>query len=157
MPHADFPFLDCQLYRGGQLQQTQIIRNRRSLFTYPFAQRILCQVALVNQTLVRNRNLDSIQILPLDIFNQCQFKHGFFFHLTDISGNSFQPCHLRCPEPAFPGNNLVLPVFHFSHGDGLHDTDSLDRRSQLLQSLLIENGSRLVRIRANITQFQFFL
>ncbi len=56
MPHADFPFLIANC-TGGQLQQTQIIGNRRSLLPTR-SLNASCVIALfVNQTLVRNRNL----------------------------------------------------------------------------------------------------
>ena len=55
---------------------------------------------------------------------------------------------------AHDGRQHILGLMH---GDRLHYAYRLDGSRQLLQCLLVKHGTRLMRVRADITQSQFFL
>ncbi len=155
MSHGNLLVPDSQLYLGWQFQQTQIIGNRRSLLSDPFAQGILRQIAFIQQPLITDGHLNGIQVFPLDVLDQGQLQQAFVLRLTDIGRYGLQSGELRSPEASLSGNNLIFSAVCRPHGDRLNNTYRPDGSGQFIQSLFVEFRPRLVRIGIDVSQFQF--
>ena len=117
----------------------------------------------------------------MQVFQQSVTQHIVVGSGFDNRRNRFQTCDLRCAPTTFTHNELVhaihAPVEHivrlgiFSgvllasslnlrertlpYDNRLQHADFFDGISKLTKIILIENGTRLMQVRSNITQSQF--
>ena len=102
--------------------------------------------------LVGKCNFYGIEVLALDVLDECHLHHILIVCRTDIGGNGLQACHLRSTPAALASYNLIGAVVYLSQGDRLNDTDFTNTISQLLQRLGVKLTTRLVGIRMNLRE-----
>ncbi len=80
--HRDEALLERQLHLVGQLEQTQVVdTDERFLPTFS-GKGVLREVALVDQALHAERDLDGVEVLTLDVLHE---RHGVEVLVVDLA------------------------------------------------------------------------
>jgi len=74
MSRGNLPVADAVLNLQRQFEKTEKIADGRAVFSDFLRYLILCQTAFRRQAFQRKRNLDSIEILPLNVFDKGKLK-----------------------------------------------------------------------------------
>jgi hypothetical protein len=110
---------------------------------------VLRKTELVNETLIRKRLIDGIQIFPLEIFHEGELEHLLFGasrHITHDNGHFKQPCALRrAPSPLASNDSVCTPGS--THQNRLNDAVRADRSRQLFELAIVDEDPRLVIVR----------
>ncbi len=121
MAHAYLPVPYRLLYVRRQLQQAQVVGHRAALLLHAVRHLFLCQAAFVHQLAVAQRYFYSIQVLALQVLQQCHFQHTLPVRRAHISRYISQPGQLRCPQPALTRYQLVAVHPYLHHRYRLYD------------------------------------
>jgi hypothetical protein len=94
----------------GKLQKAKGVGDGRSILTNPFAQVVLTDMKLFDQMLEGLRFLDRVEVLPLQVFDERDFKSLSPFRLFHQYRN-FSESGLLSGSPAtFPYNQFITLV-----------------------------------------------
>ena len=157
MTAGDFAFADHRPHLGRQSQQTQCVRHCRTGLDHALGNLLLRQSELLHQTLITFGFFDRVQVLPLQIFDQCQLHDLVFLSLKHHRRNVFQTCLTCCTPAALTCNDLVVAVLlALAHRDWCDDTVQANALCQLVQRYLIKDLPRLIGIRLDFCQRQVF-
>ena len=143
MSHRDPVVAQCGPDLRRQFEQADEIGDRRAVLPNPFAELFLGEAALFDQSLVADRHINRVKVLPLDVFDQGHFQHTLIIRYADVGRDGFQSRQLGCTETPFTGDDLVLIVAEFADRDRLDDALFLDRLGKLFQFLRLELGPGL--------------
>ena len=139
------------------------------------------QPELFDHLLVGSRLFQRIQGHTVQVFQQCIAEHIIIRSGFDDGGNRLQPSQLRSTPTAFTHNELIRAVqmtgkriragFRLvvlggfgrsnpacrtlAHDYRLQHTNFLNGSRQLIQLILVEDGTRLMCIGPDIRQFEF--
>ena len=137
---------DCRFHRRRartcQKNRPRILRRPREL---------------LHQALITFGFFDRVQVLPLQIFDQCQLHDLVFLSLKHHRRNVFQTCLTCCTPAALTCNDLVVAVLlALAHRDWCDDAVQANALCQLVQRCLIKDLPRLIGIRLDFCQRQVF-
>lgn len=141
--HRNQPLLEGQLHLVGQFQEAHVVRDGRTFLADLFGERVLREVALLDQTLHAQRDFDCVEVLPLDILHEGHGVQVFVVHLADIGRKALQVGALRRPPAAFAADDDIFAVARFLDRNGLDDAQLADRVGQLVEGLFVELRTRL--------------
>src|SRR5690606_9157393 len=141
--HRDKSVADSRLDYRIEFQESQVIGDSRTFFTYALAHLFLRKLDFLHQTLIRQCNFNRIQVMTLYVLHERHGKRFMIVRNPDESGNGFEPGHLRSAQTPFSGDELIFIEIRFSDGDRLDDTQLADRSSEFLKRFLVEIASRL--------------
>ena len=110
MSYRDPVLLKPSLHLILKLQQPDRVRHRRAALANPLGDVLLFHRKIRRESVVRLRLLDWVQILALQVLNQCQFEHVPVGRLPHDDGHRCQSDPLRGAPAPFSGDNLVLFV-----------------------------------------------
>ena len=154
---GDFAFADHRPHLVRQSQQTQCVRYRRTGLDHALGHLLLRQSELLHQTLITFGFFDRVQVLPLQIFDQCQLHDLVFLSLKHHRRNVFQTCLTCCTPAALTCNDLVVAVLlALAHRNWCDDAVQANALCQLVQRYLIKDLPRLIGIRLDFCQRQVF-
>ena len=134
-----------------QRQQAQQIRHRRAGLRQPLCHGLLGVAALLHQALNAHGGFDGVEVLALDVLDQCDLHLGHHIHLADDAGHSVQTGLPGRAPAAFAGNDAISATLHRRHQDGLQNALLLNGLGQLGNGLIRENMAGLIRIGVDIT------
>ena len=100
-------------------------------------------MALVDQALHAQGDLDGVEILALDVLHECHGMEVLVVDLADVCREALQVGALRGPPAAFAADDDVFPVGGLPDRDGLYDPELADRVGQFVEGLLVELRARL--------------
>ena len=126
----------------GQLQQSHVVRDRRSIFADRLRDLLLRQMELFGELVIRVRFLDRIQILPLNVLDESDGKDSVLGNLADHDRNLEQTCALRCAPAALAGDDLVA-VARPAYDDQLNHAVRANRPREILQPIVVHRGAGL--------------
>ncbi len=93
--------------------------------------------------------LDGIQILALDVLNECHLRELRIRRCAKDDRDGGEPCEACCTQAALARDELVFPAADVAHGEGLEDAMPRDGLAQFLERCLIELTARLKAVRPN--------
>ena len=102
------------------------------------------EVELANQAIDALRLLERIQVLALDVLDQCHGQRGRVVDWLDQHRYQVEPSKLRGTEAPFARDDLVLTGIDRPHEDRLHDALYFDRFGEFGQCLRIHLCARLI-------------
>src|SRR5262245_30601637 len=106
MAHAQSASLDIVLQHLREFEQAQGIRNRRAVLAYIACHVLLPQVKLGLQTLVSACLFQWVQVLALQVLQQCQSQDFLVTCWFDERGDGLKAGHLRRTPAALSGDEL---------------------------------------------------
>src|SRR5262249_29661744 len=65
---------DARAHARGEAQQAQAIRDGRAVLAEAIGERLLRVAVLLHETLERLRELDGVEILALDVLDECELE-----------------------------------------------------------------------------------
>ena len=131
---------------GTQSQKTKGIGHSRTGFAYLLGGILLGQAVFLHQGLVTQGFFHGVQVLALEIFNQCQLHGLFIIGFDDHSRNLPQVCQSCGTPAAFTGDDLVITAGGFPDGQGLDHTVDPDGFRQGGQFLFVKVLTGLVGV-----------
>ena len=78
--------------RGGGIEQTNCVCNRRTIFAHTLGDRLMRHLEFLGQILVGFGFFDSVQVSALDVFDQREFEQLLIGRVAYDHRNSFQSC-----------------------------------------------------------------
>ena len=84
-----------------------MIGNGTAIFSQSAGKFSLGNTELTDEGTIRHRTIQRIQVLPLDIFDQCHLRLGIRVHLADNNGDGFQAGKFGRAPAAFAGYQFV--------------------------------------------------
>ncbi len=115
-------------------------------FVDELAQCILGMAELVNQPLIGLGFLDRVQVLALNVFEDCHLERFSVVELSNDNRNFVQACPLRRAPAALSGHDLVAMSVR-AHDDRLDESARTDRGGKLVERCFVEVAPRLMRVR----------
>ena len=85
MAHVYLLVFQSHLYLGGELQQTHIVSDGSAALADALRNLGLRHARCLGQVLIGQGNLNGIQVIALDILNQCHLHHVLVLDGTDVS------------------------------------------------------------------------
>src|SRR6185437_8779291 len=149
MAHRETPLREKELDVHWKFQQPEKIGHRRAVLAGAPPDLLMVQVQLANQAIESLGGFDRIQILALNVFNKRDLEEAVVGEILQNSRNDFQTGGFRRAKPPLTGNQLVARSFP-ANDKWLNDAIGAYRGSKLFDSIRIENGSGLQRIRINL-------
>ena len=102
---------------------------------------------LVEQLLVGGRLFEGVQVGAVDVLEQGIAEHRVVAGVAHDGRDGVLADGLGGAPAAFTHDQLVRAVAEVAHHDGLEEADLADRELQLLERLLVEDLTRLLRVR----------
>src|SRR6185436_458430 len=94
---------------------------------------------IVDEALVRNRNLDRVEMLALEVFDEGELKHVLVgFDFDDIRRYCGESQLRRGADSPLTGYEFVHSASGPPHGDRLDNALLFYRRLKLVERLLVE-------------------
>ena len=87
--------------------------------------------------------LDWIEILALEVLDECHLCHFRVVRRAENRRNGREPCHLGGTQTPLARDELVLARADVANGNGLEDAVLRNGLAQLLQCRLVELAARL--------------
>ena len=144
--HVDFFLLECHLYLCRQLEQSEIVGDGCSAFSYSFRNFFLGHAFILQEMLICQCNLYGVEVLALDVLYERHFHHVFIADGADVSRDGCKSCQLGCSPAALTCNNLEVVFCNLAQCDRLNDAYCLDALCQFAQSLFVKFASWLVGV-----------
>ena len=146
MPHINLLLCQAQLDLGREPEETKIITDRRARLTYSLGKIFLLHIGVLEQTMVGKGYLNGVEILTLDILDECHFHNLLIVCRLDVGGDSRQTCPFASSPTPLPGYNQIGTILELLKRNRLHQPDGLNRESKLRQTLFVEGSPRLIRV-----------
>ena len=146
VPHGKQILGQPRLHLLVQIEQPHGICDRRPAPAHFLRDVFLPHSEFTREPGIRLRFLDRIEIRALQIFDQRKLEH---LQVGGDAGNHRhfrEPCFLRRPPAAFPGDQFV-PAAHLPNDQRLDDSMLANRFDQFVQGLAREIFPRLQRTR----------
>lgn len=149
MSRAQAPFFNKLANRLIETQQTQSVADRYAVFTCALRCFFLCQMKFLDQPVERGGLLDGIQILALQIFDECDLDGFLIRDVMHDRRDAVQAGKLRCAPTAFAGKEFVTLRPFPAHDDGLNDASLANGIRELIERFRRKSGARLVGARVH--------
>ena len=133
------PGLDLRL----EFEQAQQVGHGGTGFSDGLGDLLVGQSKLLEQAMQGAGFLERIQVVTLDVLDECHGHGCLVIDIADNGWNLVQAGELCCPPAALAGDDFV-GIADWTHDDRLHHALRRDRVSELLQLLLVEMSARLV-------------
>ena len=130
----------------AQAQQTQGVRHSGTGLAYPSGRFLLGQAIFFHKDLITQRFFHRVQVLPLQILNQCQLHGGSVIGIHNHSRHFFQTSQTGCPPTALTCNDLIVAVFQGTDSQRLYNAVGGNGFRQGLQLLRVKILPRLPRV-----------
>ena len=153
MSHAELAGHHKILHAIRQVEQPDEIGNVAARLAYNPRKCILAVLKLVDQTTIGLRFLDWIQILPLNIFNQSDFKRLCLVEFADQRRYLMKLSFLCCTPATLTSDNLIAPTPGRTDNDGLNNTTGPNAIREFRQGFLIEMATWLIGMRRDERYF----
>ena len=137
---------DCLPDLFRELQQTQLVCNRRLVFTQFLCNCLLSVSNHLHQLLDCHCFLKIVKVTSLDVFNQCQCAASFFIHTGQNRWNFLHAQFSAGKQSSFSCNQLIVSILHRKHCDWLKQTVLCNAGCQLVNFLIIKHFSWLIWI-----------
>jgi hypothetical protein len=131
-----------------QRQESQRVGNRRAILADALGDALVRVLQVLDQRLIAERFIDGIEILALQVLDQCGFEHLLVGQIAHHDGNMREAGALRSEEPTLAGDQFVM-IANLPHQKGLQDALRADGSLELGQGALVDVVPRLPRIGAN--------
>ena len=155
MAGGDFPLAHLLLHAVRQGEQPHGVGHGAAAFAKALGGHLLGQAVFFNELAAALCHLDGVQILPLQIFNECQRGGLFVGDFLDDDRHLVQTRHAAGPPAALTRDDDVpRPRLFGPHRDGLQQAVLLDAGAQLSQCLLVKGLAGLFRIRLDVPDGQ---
>ena len=142
----------CQLARFQhffdglrQSQQTHCVGDVTAAFADGLRQFFLRIGKLLHQAAIALGFLQSVQVLPLQVFDKSDFHRFFVGKILNQNGNFAQACLLRRAPTPFTADDFVFSRFAHAHDKRLNYSFCFDGFDQIAQSVRIKRVARLKR------------
>ena len=154
---CQFPFGKHIFHFVWKVHETQRIGYMRTALAHAFGELFLRQLVRFHDCLIGRGFFHRIQVLTLEVFDQCGFRHHLVVILRNDCRDDREPCHLCRAETSFAGDQLILEFavrIFVADRDRLDQTLFLDGISKTLQSFIVEITARLPGIRMDFSKFE---
>ncbi len=146
MAFGDLAARDGGLHRRIEVEETQGVRHGRPRSPDPGRDGLVAVAELVDELSVRQRGLDRVEILSLEVLDERELELLVVGELSDDRGDPVQAGRDGRPESALTGDQLIA-VEHLRHEDRLHDAVLGDARRERGERRLVHVVTRLIRVR----------
>ena len=119
--------LNVVLYFGGKLEKAYGVGYRRPFLAYPVGKHILGEAALVDESLIAQRKLNRVEILPLDILHDSHLEHALVICLPNVGGDDGHSGHAAGFITPFSADNLELAIRDAPYADRLDKAQGANR------------------------------
>ena len=150
--HIYFLLLQRHLHLCRQFQQSQKVRHRRAALADALRHFVLRHAVAFEQMLEGERDFNVVEVLALNVLDECHFHHVFVGDGSDVGRNRHQLGELRGSPTAFSGDDLIASVGHLAQRNRLDDADLSDALGEFLQGRFVELATRLVRVRVDLVE-----
>ena len=133
---------------GRELEQAQGVRHDSAALSDFDGDIFLTELKGAHQFGVALCFFEWVEVLALEILDECQFQHGAVVSFAEDDGDFLQTSEMRGPPTTFTGDQLEA-VAAFADDEGLDDALFLDGIGQFLKSDRSEFFARLERAGAN--------
>ena len=152
VPFGQVAVPEVLLHAWGQLQQTQGIRDGVPATANTLADGLVGHAEVGGQLAVGAGGFKGVQVGPLDVLDQREFKPLLRCGDPDRHGNAQQADHPAGLPPSFPGDQLVAGqpptcIWHRAHQEWLQDAVHPDRVRKVGHCNFVEDLARLARVR----------
>ena len=142
--------LDHREHVVGELEEPQLVRDRRLRASDPLGDLAEGQLELVQQHRVGARLLDRGEILAGDVLDEADQERVAVVGLADHGRQRGEPGLAgRAPAP-LAGDQLVAALEPGPEHDRLHDALVADRVGEPVRRLVVEAPPRLARVRVDL-------
>ena len=155
MSHVDFLVPKRHLNAGREFQEAKVVGDGGTVLAHFFAELVLGEVVSFDKVLIGEGHFYRVEVLALDVLDECHFQHVFVVNRSDVGWNGDEADSLACPPTPFTSDDGVGSVAHVTKCDGLHEADLADGVGKFLQRVVVELSSRLVGIRLNVVHPDF--
>ena len=136
--------LDVFLELARQLEQAQVVRDRRAIEAHAPADLVLGPAA-VDQRPEGVRELDRVQVAALHVLDQRELEAVAIVDVGDHGGDRGETGRAR-GAPASLADEQLVAVADAAHHDGLQHTVLFDRIREARERALVEAPARLLGI-----------
>src|SRR5688500_9174128 len=155
MTFAQVAGFDLVHHADRQLEQAERVRDRRAVLADQLTDRVDRVLVLVDQTLVRARRLERVEILADEVLDQRSLEGFDLRQLAHEHRHFVQTRALRCAPAPLAGDDLEAlgprgPGRSLADQDRLEHAELAQRGGQLIEPLLFEARARLVAARLEI-------
>jgi hypothetical protein len=144
LAHREIAALDHLAHRRRQLEQTQRIGHGGAVLADALGQVLLREAVLVEQSLVRLRFLDWIQVLALQVLDERQCEGLARGGVAHHHRNLLEPGTLGSPPAPLTRNDRVATSIALPDQKRLQKTIPPDRLDELHERRFVEVASRLI-------------
>jgi hypothetical protein len=135
------------LHRGRQVEQADRVGDLRAAAPDALGQLLVRGPELLEQLLVGGRLFERVQVGAVDVLQQGVAQHRVVASFADDRGDRLAPDGLCRTPTAFAHDQFVSAVAGVAYDDGLEKADLLDGGLELLERFLVEDVTRLLRVR----------
>ena len=143
MPHGEHAGRHVCLHLGRQGKQANVVGNRGAILANGGRHLFLGHLIVINQTAIRLRFFDRVQVLTLQVLDQRELQQLVVRNIAHDDRNLEQTGLLRGTPPTLAGNDLKGVAVQAADDDRLNDTTALDRTGQRVQLGLVHDRARL--------------
>ena len=141
-------FAQCVQYLRRMLEDAKLVRNGGLALADPPRRLLLTHAVLPHQPRKPFRLFYIVQILPLQVFNQCEQARILLVHAQNDARYLSKSRHSCGAQAPFPRHKLPT-VLRSPHTERLQYAKTADRLRQLPQCLRVKLRARLCGIRAD--------
>jgi len=145
MPHRKAMLGQQKLDIPGEPKKPQHVRDGCAVLARALCNLLVAEFVVAHQALERVGNLDRVEVLALDILDECDLHEAIIGVILDNDWDLREAGDLGGAPSAFTGDQLVATDGR-AHDQGLDDAVLANGLSEFSQAVCLETAARLERV-----------